>query len=273
MSLMQLKHPAPNGVTVYYWPTSLILLAPSLLLDRPTSPLCATLRIACGKPYVIEVNGQQITTRASLVAPGAIRNKLIALDSDIALFYIPLDAPSMHKVKELLGSQELLNFSIEKFEHLLPNIRKAATDTVSPAEAGYLMDDVIEAMIGEKIKERAPIDLRVKQLLNVLASTPFNEVSVEVLCEQVHLSPSRLRHLFKKEVGFTIQQYARWLVVWRACLLWQRGRQFTDLALEAGFHDLSHFDHAFNEVFGVNPTNVIDPAFVRLINCAPETSL
>ncbi|MFX6645104.1 helix-turn-helix domain-containing protein, partial [Acinetobacter baumannii] len=81
-----------------------------------------------------------------------------------------------------------------------------------------------------------------------------------------HLSPSRLRSLFKQEVGFTIQQYARWLAVWRASLAWRQGRSLTDVAMEAGFYDLPHIDHAFNEVFGINPTNVIDPHFVRLVN-------
>lgn len=268
---MPASHPAPNGVTIYYWPCSLILLAPSLLLDRPTSPLCATLRIACGKPYLIEVGGRQLETRASLVAPGAVRNRLLALESDIALFYIPVEAASLRKVKALLESEELLDFPIERFEHLLPTIRRAAGEGLPPAEARALMDAVIEAMIGERLPAPAALNPRIVQVLGLLDRLPLNEISSELLCGQVHLSPSRLRSLFKQEVGFTIQQYARWLAVWRASLAWRQGRSLTEVAMEAGFYDLSHVDHAFNEVFGINPTNVIDPHFVRLINCGPET--
>jgi len=269
---MQIKHSAPKGIIIYYWPCSLILLAPSLLLDRPTSPLCATLRIACGKPYSIEVNGQKLVTRASLVAPGAVRNQLIAFESDIALFYIPVEAAGMKQVKALLKNRDVVDFAIDRFEHLLPTIRLAASGELRPAQARQLMDDVIESMLGEPIQEKSPVDPRIERVLNALATLPLNEVEADVLAREAHLSKSRLRYLFKKEVGFTVQQYARWLAVWRGCLMWQRGRQFTEVAMDAGFHDLSHVDHAFNEVFGINPTNVIDPNFVSLIHCAPDAA-
>ena len=114
------------------------------------------------------------------------------------------------------------------------------------------------------------MDNRIVRAREILDDTPLNEVRLESLAEQVHLSPSRLRELFKKQTGFTIGQYARWRAVWRASLLWQRGLKFTDLALEAGFHDLAHVDRAFTEIFGMNPSKVIDAAFVRLVNCETD---
>jgi len=261
------KHPAPDGLTLYYWSCSLILLAPSLLLDRATSPLCATLRIACGKPYLIEVNGQQLETRASLVAPGAKRNRVIALDSQIALFYIPLDAVNLQPIKQLLNGQELLNFSIDRFAHLLPTIELAAQAGLTPSQARQLMNDTLAALIDSPLPPPAPMEARVQQTIELLRELPLTEVETAVLCQATGLSASRLRTLFKQETGFTIQQYARWLAVWRAGLLWRRGVAFTDLAIEVGFHDLSHVDHAFNEFFGVSPTHMVDPNRVRLINC------
>ena len=73
--------------------------------------------------------------------------------------------------------------------------------------------------------------------------------------------------LFKQQTGFTIGEYARWRGVWRASLLWKRGAKLTSLAVEAGFYDLAHSDKAFNEVFGMNPSAIIDPRFVTLVNC------
>lgn len=265
-------HPAPHGLTLYYWPCSLILLARTLVLDRSTSPLCATLRIACGEPYEIEVNGQTLRTRASLVAPGARRNRVTAIDSRVALFYIPIDTTRLAQVKQMLGTQELINLPIEQFAHLLPAIESASRGELSPADARSLMDHTVAALIGEPLEPRQPMDPRVRKVIQVLGTVPLNEIDSDALCAQVHLSASRLRALFKAETGCTIQQYARWLAVWRACFLWRRGLSFTAIAAEAGFHDLSHVDHAFTEVFGISPTQVIDTRSVDLINCEESSA-
>lgn len=88
-----------------------------------------------------------------------------------------------------------------------------------------------------------------------------DQVTVEAFATETE------RELFKQQTGFTIGEYARWRGVWRAALLWKRGAKLTDLAVEAGFYDLAHIDKAFNEVFGMNPSTVIDPRFVTLVNC------
>ncbi len=263
----KVAHPAPSGVTIYYWPCSLVLLAPSLLLDRPTSPLCATIRIACNEPYTIEVEGKTLTTRASLVAPRAGRKKVLAMNSHIALFYIPLDMPEYSALKNKLGDQDILDLAIEDFEPLLPIIRKAMVDTASPEVIKTLVKDVVQTITGGSYSDEPDMDERIIRACQILDDLPLDVVRLETVAEKIHLSPSRLRELFKKQTGFTIGQYARWRGVWRAALLWKRGLKFTDVAMEAGFHDLAHVDRAFNEVFGMNPSKVIDPAYVKLVNC------
>ena len=262
-----LPHPAPAGVTIYYWPCSLVLLARSLILDRPTGPLSATLRIACGEPYTIEVEGRTLRTRASLVAPKAERKRVIAQNSDIALFYLPVDMPEYAGLKSVLGDQPVLDLPIADFEPYLPTIRRAMTETLPPAEIRALADRMVETVTGRNMPGVEPIDPRVTAACRVLDELPLSEVTVDAVAGQVHLSPSRLRELFKRQTGFTLGEYARWRAVWRAALYWKRGRTLTDVAVRAGFHDLAHADRAFNEVFGMNPSTAIDPRYVTLINC------
>lgn len=264
-----IAHPAEAGVTIYYWSCSLVLLAPSLLLDRPVSPLCATIRIACREPYTIEVEGKTLQTRASLVAPRAGRKRVSAVNSDIALFYIPIDMPEYAALKQKLGKQKIVDLPFDDVEVFVPTIRKAMVETVEPEIIKGLTRDVVRAIAGELSDGETPMDKRIVRAREILDNTPLNEVRLESLAEQVHLSPSRLRELFKKHTGFTIGQYARWRAVWRASMLWRRGLKFTDLALEAGFHDLAHVDRAFNEIFGMNPSKVIDANYVTLVNCEP----
>ncbi len=261
-----LEHPAPRGVTIYYWPCSLLLLAPSLMLDRPTGPLSATLRIACGEPYLIEAGGKQLRTRASLVAPKAPRKRIAALNSDIALFYLPVDLQEYANVRGLLGDEDIIDLPIALFEPVLPRLRQAMREVVPGDSIKRLVREVIELLTGRPIDPPAQ-DPRVEKACAILDEMPLNDVTLARVAEQVHLSPSRLRDLFRRQTGFTIGDYARWRAVWRASMYWQRGLNFTEVAHRAGFHDLAHADRAFNQVFGMNPSKVIDPKYVTLVNC------
>lgn len=265
--MTEVEHPAPAGVTIYYWPCSLVLLAPSLLLDRPTSPMCATLRIACKAPYQIDVEGKTLTTRASLVAPRAGRKRVAALNSDIALFYLPLDVPEFAGLKSVLGGDPIVELPIERFEAFIPTIQKAMVETLPAHEIKSLVHQIVEAITGVPETETPARDPRIVEACRILDDMPLSEVSLKGVAEQVHLSPSRLRELFKQQMGLTIGEYARWRGVWRAVLHWKRGLKLTDVALHAGFHDLAHIDKAINEVFGMNPSTLIDPRFVKLVNC------
>lgn len=263
----RLEHPAPSGVKIYYWPCSLLLTAPALLLDRPTGPLSATLRIACREPYTIEVANETLVTRASLVAPRAERKRIIAPRSDIALFYLPLQAPRHAALRKLIGERQLIELPITLFEPLLPRIRAAMQQVQAPSEIKALTRDVVEAVTGEPVPEHEEMDPRIAKACAVLDELPLCESNISTVAQRVHLSSSRLRELFREQVGCTIGEYARWRATWRAVLNWKRGLTLTEVALEAGFHDLSHADKAINEVFGINPSTLINPQFVTLINC------
>ena len=254
--------PTPQGVTIYYWPCSLVLLAPSLLLDRPTSPLCATVRISCTRPYLIEVDGEVLTTRATLVAPKAGRKRV-----DIALFYLPVNAPENLGLKAVLGDRSIVELDIAGFEPYLPRILAAMHEPAEPQEIHNLVRAVVATIVGEQAPVPQRQNPRVTEACRILDATPLCDVRLADVARQLCISPARLREIFRAQTGFTIGEYARWRGVWRAALLWKRGLTLTEVALEAGFHDLAHADRAFNEVFGMNPSSVIDPRFVRLVNC------
>lgn len=261
-----LEHPTPQGMTFYFWECTLLLLARSLLLDRPTGPLAATLRIACGEPYSIEVGSKKLVTRASLTAPKAERRKIMAMNSEMALFYLPLEVPEYAALGELLRSELLVEIPFSKIERFVPGLRRAMQQVVPAAEIRALVRDVVTAIGGAPMQVPA-VDPRVDLARKVLADMRLCDVSLEAVARRVSLSPSRLRDLFKRHTGFTIGEYARWRAVWRACALWERGYNLTRVAEEAGFHDLAHADRVFIQTFGMNPSTAIDPKFVTVVNC------
>lgn len=259
-------HPAPQGTVIYYWNSGLLMLARTLVVDRPFSPLGATLRLGCRRPYTIEVGEQTLRTRASLLAPGAGRRRIEAVDSDIAVFYLPIEAPEHAGLATLLGDQPVVDLDFRPFEPLLPQLQAAHEGRLDPAAVRPLVRAVVQATTGRPAPERR-LDPRIAQVVARLQALPLRDFQLEPLAAEVQLSPSRLRELFRAQTGSPISQYARWQSVWRAVRLWQDGLRLTDLALEAGFHDLAHMNRAFVETFGINPLSAVDTRYVRLIRC------
>lgn len=70
----------------------------------------------------------------------------------------------------------------------------------------------------------------------------------------VHLSESRLSHLFAQELGITFRAYVRWLRLLRATAAVAEGRSLTEAAHRAGFTDSSHLTRTCRRTFGGPPT-------------------
>lgn len=245
-------------MTIYYGGRRFLLLAPTFVLE-PTTPyrrLSSTLLLARRRPFSIQYgDGETITSRAVVVRPKVPRRRLVAVDSDLAIFDLPLRwQPDVAPVREL---------AFERLEHLLPALDEAATGAMPHARVDALFEEATAAVLGGTPRPRS--DPRVDEALRLIDAWPFESVTLEALARRLAISPSRLRHLFKDVTGHTVGHYARWTAVWRGISLWSRGRRLTDIAHEVGFHDLSHLDRAFVEVFGLNPSSLIRPEDVTLV--------
>lgn len=80
-------------------------------------------------------------------------------------------------------------------------------------------------------------------------------VSLGQLALQAHVSPSHLSFLFRSELKTTFKALLQHLRIERARQLMADDprQRITDIALSAGFTDLSHFEKCFRRVTGVSP--------------------
>jgi len=78
--------------------------------------------------------------------------------------------------------------------------------------------------------------------------------SIEQLADEVGLSASRLAHLFREEVGKSIQSYIleRRLMM-AAMIIVQTHERISQIAYSVGFGDVSNFNHAFQRRFEMSP--------------------
>jgi AraC-like DNA-binding protein len=129
-----------------------------------------------------------------------------------------------------------------------------------------LLHRVIFSLTGKK-PQPPKLHPRIIQVLKLIDERPMSVVNLTWLAEQVHLSPSRLRHLFQEQTGSSLTHYLRWNTVWKGIWLWSPGQSLTEVVKAVGYHDRAHLNRAFNEVFGMNPSTFFHPEQVRLIRC------
>jgi len=101
------------------------------------------------------------------------------------------------------------------------------------------------------------IDHRVRAALNYLQSQSIKNVAASELADVVHLSESRLAHLFKQQVGIPVRRYLMWLRLMDAIDSAFAGNSLTNAAAHAGFADSAHFSRTFQSMFGIQPSVVV----------------
>jgi AraC-like DNA-binding protein len=99
-------------------------------------------------------------------------------------------------------------------------------------------------------------DQRVRLVIRLLqknAMTPSARISE--IADELHISSSHLRHLFKKEVGMAPAHYVKVLRLQKAKeLLENTFLSVKEVMAAVGFSDLSHFVRAYKAQYGVTPS-------------------
>lgn len=99
-------------------------------------------------------------------------------------------------------------------------------------------------------------DERIAAVVRRLVNEPGESIPIEELAASVHISPSRLAHLFKERVGVPIRMFRTWYRLKTAVTLIRDGVNLTEAALRAGFYDSAHFTNTFRDTFGLSPSVV-----------------
>ncbi|WP_409345537.1 helix-turn-helix domain-containing protein [Paenibacillus sp. MBLB4367] len=99
------------------------------------------------------------------------------------------------------------------------------------------------------------MDPRVSEVLHALMHRMSEAHSVAALARSVNLSPSRLAHMFKEQVGESIIDTLNKIRLRQAALLLRfTPRQVGEVARDVGFQDPFYFTKQFKAFYGINPS-------------------
>ena len=101
------------------------------------------------------------------------------------------------------------------------------------------------------------MDRRIQVIIALMESRVSARLDIGELAREVNLSPSRLRHLFKRETGNTLAQHLKHLRMQKAeCLLRTTFLSVKEVMAHVGVNDPSHFSRDFRRHHGVPPTGL-----------------
>lgn len=109
------------------------------------------------------------------------------------------------------------------------------------------------------------LDERIVKLLEKLQTCDCYDHTIENLAKEVCLSPSRLSHLFAKQIGVPLKKYIQFHQLEKAFTAILKGISITDSAMLAGFNSPSHFAATVKKWMGMPVSaSIKDSEFLKV---------
>ena len=171
----------------------------------------------------------------------------------IAAFWLEPDTPEARRVAH--GRRVLPFMPVEraKLVTIVPPLRECWHERYGAQRAAALMDEVMRALTPAR-RSNVGTDPRVVRARAALGSAPDRRLPLAELAARVALSPSRLAHLLRPELGLPARRYLLWLRLRDAVGELTRGVSITAAAHAAGFADAAHFTRTFRRMLGFTPS-------------------
>lgn len=99
-----------------------------------------------------------------------------------------------------------------------------------------------------------PMNARMADIINYCNRCYRDDLRLESLADQFHISSYYLSRLFKRTTGFTFKEYINTLRIREAeKLLRETGIKIIDISEQVGFANVSHFNRKFKQVTRMSP--------------------
>jgi AraC-like DNA-binding protein len=136
-------------------------------------------------------------------------------------------------------------------------VRDAHAKLLAASDSGRFDGFEFDELFFDQPLAPRTIDARIRAVVDRINADPAAQTSAEECATAVKLSFSRFLHLFKQETGVTFRAFRAWK---RARSLLRHVRQagtLTDIALDTGYPDSTHFSHSIRQVYGLRPSDIL----------------
>jgi AraC-like DNA-binding protein len=230
------------------------------------------LGISLGRPIKIRYSPTAIyQLYQNIIINSNVPHQVVAAGKlPIIFLWIDPESEIGHHLRHTyFNKTQAIQIAPQKLEPILPILAQTALEIETCTEAEALTKIILQVIEPSKA-QLALLDPRVLQTIELLKAQHKQDdsFSLEQLAAEVYLSPSRLMHLFREQIGLPIRRYSLWQHMLNALLEMARGRSLTEAAHDAGFADSAHMTRTFRMMFGIKPSELFkNSRFVQVISC------
>lgn len=173
--------------------------------------------------------------------------------------------------QQLLEDSDCFELSEESVSNLLNNLPVPTHAYDDCFFASELIKYTLINLIDRDKSGVASVDSRLTRLLEYISALEVKKISTKMLAQQIHVSETRLIHMFKAYTGIPVRRYLRWLRLDDALRLISDGMSFTDAAHHAGFSDAAHLSRTTRATLGISLSMLFHNKRIRRIqSCTNE---
>ncbi|HJV87759.1 MAG TPA: AraC family transcriptional regulator [Noviherbaspirillum sp.] len=212
-----------------------------------------TIYVSLGNPIHLQLGDGAWRSADLWVVQPETPHKIAAVDRMIGMYMIEPELIDMDRLPAFLqeGNRDTVH------PDMLARFRETFHALIEGrARPGVIRSQLDQFMLGETLVARR-LDPRITAAVECIKCNPRDASSAEQFAEQADLSFSRFLHLFKAEVGTTFRRFRAWKRARSFLAYVNTDLNLTDIALEAGYPDSSHFSHTVRRYWGLTPKDIM----------------
>jgi AraC-like DNA-binding protein len=198
-----------------------------------------------GKLTVVEGGSERIG-EVAVLPPYATHSIASEFPSVICVVVEPetVEPAAMQRLLSRLGGSDGAIFAA-RARAAYHNLRQTQRDGFTTAEFDRLL-------FGEVVSERR-IDARIRRVAALFNDFSSSRLTAADCAAVVHLSRSRLLHLFKEETGVPFREFRAWKRARYLLHFVNEDLNLAHLAQHMGYPDSTHFSHSIRKFYGLQP--------------------
>lgn len=193
--------------------------------------------------------------RAAIVMPNR-RHEFDGLGGSVAQIFVEPETAHGRTLLDRYGGADITALPPEMIEAAANLLRTRFLEGADDLALIATARRAVEALAGA-LPARTLENPRIAEAIEFMSKRVRSTILLQDVAAAVHLSPSRLRHLFVQETGITFRGYILWLRINHAVAAMMGGQTWTQAAQESGFSDSAHLSRTFRRMFGINPAMLI----------------
>lgn len=212
-----------------------------------------TIYAAAGDHFDIQVGDSGWQSRQLVALAPFTPHRLRSPDGHITNICIESETIEYGQMHTLIST---INGS-DSNQRLISRIRAARREITQIRNAGGFSTDEFDRYFLRARLAARDIDPRIRHVLDILIDDVQNQtISAGECAAEVGLSTSRFLHLFKENTGIPFRSERMWKRARRFLDHANRNQSLTEVALELGYPDSSHFSHSIRSCFGLQPRSI-----------------